>query len=181
MKSSICHKIKYNKLGNDCILTPPDLAKSLIKMADIAEGDVLYDPFAGKGAKAFYDNYPDENVKYYSEITEGLDFFEFEKEVDWIITNPPYSILDPILEYSAVICRKGFAYLLGFNNLTAKRIEDCNKRGFYLSKMHICKVMSYFGMSAFWVFERGTKEKNILSYDRTVWKDANWDSKKKKK
>jgi hypothetical protein len=34
------------------------------------------------------------------EIDEGRDFFNYNKKVDWIITNPPYSIYDEFLLHS---------------------------------------------------------------------------------
>ena len=35
-----------------------------------------------------------------AETEEGKDFFDYEGHVDWIITNPPYSILDEFLQKS---------------------------------------------------------------------------------
>ena len=32
------------------------------------------------------------------EISEGKDFFDYNGKVDWIITNPPYSIFDDFLD-----------------------------------------------------------------------------------
>jgi hypothetical protein len=31
------------------------------------------------------------------EITEGKDFFDYDKHASWILTNPPYSIIDPFV------------------------------------------------------------------------------------
>ena len=36
----------------------------------------------------------------YCEIDEGLDFFDFTDHVDWIVTNPPFSIFDAFLLHS---------------------------------------------------------------------------------
>jgi hypothetical protein len=36
----------------------------------------------------------------YCEISDGKDFFEFNKRVDWIIGNPPYSNFKEFLEHS---------------------------------------------------------------------------------
>ena len=58
------------------------------------QGSIL-EPAAGENA--FYDFFESEN-KYRCEIDEGLDFFDWNKKVDWIITNPPYSIYDHFLQ-----------------------------------------------------------------------------------
>jgi len=48
-----------------------------------------------KGTGSFYDQI--RGKKDWCEITQGRDFFDYEKKVDWIITNPPYSIYDRFL------------------------------------------------------------------------------------
>jgi len=58
------------------------------------QGSIL-EPAAGENA--FYDLF-DNEYKYRCEIDEGTDFLKWDKKVDWIITNPPYSIYDLFLE-----------------------------------------------------------------------------------
>lgn len=36
----------------------------------------------------------------YTEVTEGLDFFDWEGEVDLIITNPPFSLAQEFIDHS---------------------------------------------------------------------------------
>ena len=59
-------------------------------------GSIL-EPCAGENI--FYDNFSNPE-KYRCEITEGIDFLDWIKPVDWIITNPPYSIYDDILKHA---------------------------------------------------------------------------------
>lgn len=90
------------KNGNnktDKVYTPSAIAKLIISKFN-PTGKVL-DPFKGKGA--FYDNYPSDIEKDWCEIDEGRDFFEYTDHVDWIITNPPYSIYDEVMEHSMEI------------------------------------------------------------------------------
>lgn len=87
------------KTGNsttDKVYTPTNIAKLIIDKFPL-EGKVL-DAFKGKGA--FYDNYPDTVEKEWCEIDNGKDFFEYDTHVDWIITNPPYSIYDEVMSHS---------------------------------------------------------------------------------
>jgi hypothetical protein len=83
---------------NDLVMTPIPVAIQTINLYDIPAGSKILDPCRGEGA--FYDNYPTNCEKDFCEITEGKDFFDYEGHVDWIITNPPYSILDEFLQKS---------------------------------------------------------------------------------
>jgi len=81
---------------NDVILTPRNIAKQMIGLYGIEPHHSILDPCRGEGA--FFDQYPVGNPKMWCEITEGRDFFDFDSDVDWIITNPPYSIFPQFLE-----------------------------------------------------------------------------------
>jgi hypothetical protein len=153
MKSSIAHDIKHRENPNDEFMTPPDLAKVLYEWVN-PSGTVL-DSARGTGNFTF-------------DLSTD-DFLNWTEKVDWIVTNPPYSKIDKYLEHSCEVADKGFSYLLGLHNLTAKRIEICEKQGFYITRIYLCKVFKWFGMSAMIVWEKnGTP---ILSYDRKVWRE----------
>ena len=78
--------------ASDSVMTPPDLAKRIIQC--LQPTGLCLDPCRGQGA--FYNAMP--SRKYWCEITEGRDFFHWKKQVNWIITNPPYSIYDRFLQ-----------------------------------------------------------------------------------
>lgn len=85
---------------NDRVYTPPAIAEICYKsLPPIPSNALLLDPFRGKGA--FYDLFP-EGQRDWCEIddSESRDFFDYNKHVDWIISNPPYSILDDVLDHS---------------------------------------------------------------------------------
>jgi len=160
VRSEIANGIKYRKHANDEFYTPKELAESLIRLVPISEGDILLDNAPSN--PVFFNAMPEPR-------TQSVDFFEIgEKSCDWAITNPPYSKLDDWFIHSTKVCRKGFAYLLGFHNITPRRIEICEKAGFGLTKIHLCKVFHWFGISAFVVFEKDRE--SIIKYDRTVWR-----------
>jgi len=162
--SKTAHDIKHRKIPKDDFTTPERLVQRCISVVNLIPYDVVLD--AAYGCGVFFDNYPEYVIKYYCD--KDSDFLFYPLFVDWIITNPPYSNLDKWMLKSCSICRKGFAYLLGINNLTPKRIELANDCGFGLISLHLCKVFKWFGMSCFVVFERG--KPNIITYDRMVWK-----------
>lgn len=58
----------------------------------------ILEPFRGTGV--FTSILPNAD---WCEIDEGIDFFEYTKKVDWIITNPPYSQTRPCFRHAATI------------------------------------------------------------------------------
>ena len=87
--------VKGNKSGkstpNDVVMTKPETAKWIIDYFKPI-GTIL-EPCKGDGA--FYNQF--EGDKDWCEIKEGRDFLNYNKKVDWIITNPPFSIFDRFL------------------------------------------------------------------------------------
>ena len=88
--------VKPNKTkvatANDVVNTNPATAKIIVDYFN-PQGSIL-EPCRGGGA--FYDLFSE--PKFWCEIQEGRDFFDFEGHTDWIITNPPFSIFDLFLE-----------------------------------------------------------------------------------
>ena len=153
MKSSIAHKIKHRTIANNDFYTQKKLANILFTKIDTENCSVLDNAY-GTGNFYFKGDYTN-------------DFYGITKKYDWLITNPPYSHLDKWFEYSCEIAQRGFAYLLGIHNLTPRRIEMCEKKGFFITKIYLCKVFKWFGISAFVVWEKN--KKSIIEYDRIVW------------
>ena len=91
---------KPNKTGkgtaNDVVMTPESTAKWIIDYFS-PEGAIL-EPCKGTGA--FYNQFPEGQITDWCEISEGRDFFDYTNKVDWIITNPPFSIFDIFLKHS---------------------------------------------------------------------------------
>jgi hypothetical protein len=165
MKSSVSTNIKKRTKPNDIFITPLELAKKQISMIDYDLDDLWIDPFKNSGN--FYNQFPTDK-KDWCEILEGRDFFNYDKKVDIICSNPPYSCIDDILKKSVELKPRIITYLIGMGNLTSKRIEYMNKNGYGLSKIHMCKVFKWYGMSFIVHFEKNAN--NCISYDRIVWK-----------
>tara|TARA_Y100001938_G_scaffold86554_1_gene118763 strand:+ start:1220 stop:1819 length:600 start_codon:yes stop_codon:yes gene_type:complete len=166
MNSEISHKIKNRANPNDIFITPLKLSKYAIDMIDYDTNDIWYDPFKNNGS--YYNQYPIECEKKYSEILENKDFFDFNENVTIICSNPPYSILDTVIEKSISLKPRIIQYLIGVNNLTARRIQMFEKHNYGLVKIHLCKVFKWYGMSVIVQFEKD--KESILTYDRIVWK-----------
>ncbi len=76
---------------NDDVMTPIDIAIKIINYFK-PTGKIL-EPARGTGN--FYNNIKG-NIDW-CEIDDGRDFLKYNKKVDWIITNPPFSIYDLFL------------------------------------------------------------------------------------
>lgn len=75
----------------DKIMTNENIAKKIIKY--FKPTGLILEPCKGSGN--FYSNFKEK--KDWCEIDKGRDFLKYNKRVDWIITNPPYSIYDEFL------------------------------------------------------------------------------------
>lgn len=169
--TEIATNIKKRKSAHDVFYTPLSLVKiHLEKFNDIPDGAVIYEPFFGSGA--YYNEmkkkYPNCEILY-TEIAMGLDFFSFDNKVDYIISNPPYSMINKVLEKSVQLKPKIISYLIGYANFTTKRIEYMNKNGYFVSDFHLTKVYKWFGTSSIITFSNMIN-KNIIDFDRVVHK-----------
>lgn len=119
-------KGKYVSKPNDKVLTPTNISKMIIDLFEI--DGIILDAFMGTGS--FYNQYPSHLQKEWCEIEKGKDFFEYDKKVDWIITNPPYSIFDEVLEHSFEIA-DNIVYLVPLSKVVSSmgRIRKIKKYG----------------------------------------------------
>jgi 16S rRNA A1518/A1519 N6-dimethyltransferase RsmA/KsgA/DIM1 with predicted DNA glycosylase/AP lyase activity len=100
---------------------------------------------------------------------QNKDFFKFDKKIDIICSNPPYSILNKVFEHSIKLNPRIISYLIGINNLTPRRIEMMNSAGYGLTKLLMTKVYKWFGISVIVIFEKD--KNNIIMFDRTIWRE----------
>lgn len=164
MNSETSRSIQKRKKANDVFYTPEEVVNLHVEMIDSQEGDLWLDPFYGKGA--YYDAFPTES-KSWTEIAKGRDFFAYREPCDIICSNPPYSIMDRVLEHSVALSPRCISYLIGQHNLTTKRIEYMNSKGYGLKALHLLKIYEWYGMSCIVVFEKGAT--NCISFSRKVY------------
>ena len=78
--------------ASDSVQTPIGIARLMLEHFN--PSGLILEPCKGEGN--IYSLMPE--PKDWCEILEGRDFLDYTKKVDWIITNPPYSIYDKFLE-----------------------------------------------------------------------------------
>jgi hypothetical protein len=156
--------------ANDTFYTPLALVDRHIEhIKDLIEfGDVIYEPFAGKGfyVSALREKLPNQIEQ--TEIDNGTNFFEFNESIDVIISNPPYSCMDKVLEHSVKLNPRVISYLIGYLNFTPKRITYMNDNGYFLERIYFCKVRGWFGISSIITFSNKIK-KNCIDFDRVEY------------
>jgi hypothetical protein len=172
----VANKIKKRKTNEvkDVFYTPLNLVRLHLNYVKkyVGDGDVVFDPFFGTGNyyNTFSETFTNNNTFDYTEITLGRDFFAYDKTVGAIISNPPYSLMDKVLEKSCNLNPHTISYLIGLHNITARRIEKMNNRGYYLVDLMMLKVSNWFGMSCIVVFRKGEGiNKNCIDFDRTIY------------
>ena len=170
MNPTTSHAIKHRENPKDVFYTPLSVVKKHISSLDAKSDDIWFDPFAGK--HIYYDNFPSDK-KDYCEITEQKNFFEYDKKVDVICSNPPYSCIDQVLEHSVKLQPRIISYLLLEGKMTPKRMEYMNTHGYSLSGMYMCKVFQWYGMAVAYTFTKSQEPDNIcyVEYDRIVHRD----------
>jgi len=164
MNSKTSTKIKTREVANDVFYTPIGAVNSHIRLIDSKPDDKWFEPFYGGGA--YFNAFPTDN-KDWTEIAMGKDFFDYDKPCDIICSNPPYSILNKVLQKSVDLKPRVISYLIGQHNLTTKRIEFMNSCGYYLKKLHLLKIYDWYGLSMIVVFERDCS--NCISFERTPY------------
>jgi len=141
--------------SNDVVYTPLPVAKIMINMIDDYEGKRVLDP--SRGAGIFYNNLPNNSIKDYCEITEGKDFFEYNKPVDIIIGNPPYSLWTKWIKKSIELNPQYICYIFGNFNLTPSRIKQFEEAGYGIVKLKLLKINWWFSPSYLILFEKDKK------------------------
>jgi len=135
--------IPTNTKRNDIVNTPEIFCKETVKHFNPI-GSIL-EPCKGEGN--FLKYLPDNTD--WCEIEEGLDFFNYNKKVDWIITNPPYSIFRKFLNHSMDVA-DNIVFLTSINHFWLKaRLRDIEEKNFGIKEILLHNTPKNFPQSGF--------------------------------
>ena len=123
-----------NTPDKDIVMTPDYLAKDIIQ--HFQPTGLILDPCRGEGA--FYDNYDATypHTKDWCELAEDRDFLKYHRKVDWIVTNPPWSMMQQFLWHGMEIS-DNIVYLTTINHYTTKRrIREMREHKFGIKEIY---------------------------------------------
>lgn len=136
-----------NAPAQDRVMTPPELATAVIAhFADQMTGSIL-DPARGNGA--FFDNFPSHLERHWCEVSEGSDFLEWSQPVDWVVTNPPWSIIRSF-SLHAMALATNIVWVAPITNLATKaRLRDLDHHGFGIAELAFLETPKGWPQSGF--------------------------------
>ena len=146
---------KKNEPIADLIYTPVVLAAKILEALPLS-GEVL-DPCRGDGA--FFDQLPAHVGRHWCEIEEGRNFLVWDRKVDWIVTNPPWSKFRRFLTHGMTVA-DNVVYLAALTHFSTKaRVRDIKSHGFGMRTILYVPTpkewpSSGFQMAAVWL-QRG--------------------------
>ena len=142
--------------------TNPEMVKYLLSKTPI-KGSVL-DAGSGKN-KVWFKNL--KGRKFECEIDDGVDFFEWNKKVDWVVGNPPYHESWKFTEKALTVANKGIAWLLNNQALnshfTPRRLQRMSELGFHYSKIIVVADKRWFGRYYYLILEK--KPNNFIEWN----------------
>ena len=131
-----------NYKSDDVVMTPINLAERLVNHFN-PEGKGL-EPCCGNGNILRFLNNAD-----WCEISKGKDFFDYNSRVDYIFTNPPWSMIRKFLQHSMELANDIY-FLCTINHLWTKaRLRDIKENGFGIKEICIFDTPKEFPKSGF--------------------------------
>ena len=148
--------------------TPRQCAKDLMPNIPLEKGDRVLEPFAGEGA--FYDQLPDYVEKDWCEIERGRDYKDYDKEFDWVVSNPPFKIggknvIWGMIDYYTQRATKGVAFFVnayGLTTLTPIRQAVLKERGWGITGLTMVNVKKWSGRYFLIVLQKG--KPSVMNY-----------------
>lgn len=131
-----------NYLSDDDVQTPIYLARKLVK--HFSPSGKILEPCRGDG-NIWSQMLP----AYWCEIKEDKDFFDWTKEVDWIVSNPPWSRFRDFL-WHAMKVADNIVFLITINHIWTKaRLRDLKEKDFGIKEISLVRSPSNFPQSGF--------------------------------
>jgi len=132
-----------NYTSDDVVQTPPEMARRLVR--HFAPSGEILEPCCGQGH--FLKALP--SGTHWCEISRGKDFFSWDKPVDWIITNPPWSQIRRFLGHSMEVANH-IVFLMTVNHAWTKaRLRDAREQGFGIREIALLEMPLCFPQSGF--------------------------------
>lgn len=127
--------------GDDVVYTPDSLADQVVRHFLPQMSGRILEPCSGGGAftRAFTKNGLTDVTEL--EIKRGQDFFEFKEQVDWVVTNPPWSLARRFAQQAYQVSHD-VVFLITVNHFMGlrARFDDMEKAGFRIKEIVLCNT-----------------------------------------
>lgn len=122
---------EFSHAHRDVVFTPEHIAEAMVR--HFAPSGRVLDPCKGDGV--FLHQMPGAD---YCELQEGRDFFNWTERVDWIVSNPPYSVYSEWLRHSFEVA-DNIVYLIPINKAfnSSTTLHDTYEWGGIAEIVHI--------------------------------------------
>jgi transcriptional regulator with XRE-family HTH domain len=136
-----------NAPARDLVMTPPDLAAALLAHFGERISGAVLDPARGSGA--FFDQFDPSLEAHWCELSMGRDFLDWDRPVDWIVTNPPWSKIRDFTRHAMTLA-PNIVWLAPLVNLTTKaRLRDLAQHGFGIAELVLIDTPKSWPQSGF--------------------------------
>jgi len=163
------------KSGNDIVYTPDELAEFVCNYFPIK--GVVLEPCLGGGSfyRALSKLTAVTNIEW-CEIEKGVDFLAYEGNVDWIVTNPPWSKFREFIQKSCSGMTNDIVFLITLNHFSTKaRLKLIYDSGYSIKELLFLPTPKEFPQSGFQlVAAHISKEESIMckiTKDYAKWKE----------
>lgn len=157
-----------NRKGIDITYTKPSMAQYLIEIVVKKNPGKLKWMEPCKGAGAFFNNFPSNIQGEWCEITEGVDYLEYQGQVDITISNPPFVPRKVFWEFmlKAMDTTTHKIYWLlnlsSINVFTPRRLDIMEEKGWYIQSFHIVQDKRWYGRYS--LVEIGREDIGVMKY-----------------
>jgi hypothetical protein len=158
--------------GNDNINTPDSLAQAVVNYfaPQITYTSRVLEPCSGDGA--FVRAFKVAGLRKIKtlEIMEGTDFFDYQGEADWIITNPPFSKVRAFLLHAYELA-DNIVFLMPLYHIMSlqSRLDDLNMSGFGVKEIVRVRTPKSWPSSGFALaaihIQRGWRGKTTMNLE----------------
>jgi hypothetical protein len=174
-KNFSCNNATGKRNKSDFYQTPYSMTEQLLENEEFDINKEVLEPAHGKGAITH------QLVKHFKKIwsfdlSEGHDFFDFvnNNKIDYIITNPPFSLAFEFIQKAKEIATEKFAMLLPLSYLHGqKRYESgiFTDPDYPLTKVYI---FTRYPMLSDTIREDGKYSTGMMVYAWFVWENHNY-------
>ncbi len=149
--------------------TSPEMARDLVALLPI-DGKEVLDAGSGKN-KVWFNEAGKRATMTECELEDGMDFYDWDTRVDWVIGNPPFHESWKFTEKAITVAQKGVAWLLNNqamnSHLTPARLARLHDLGWHYTKIHVVADKRWFGRYYFLVLEK--KPSDFISWERKTY------------